>query len=237
VPMLPPTITCAPAAFINSPVSAVVVVLPFEPVMPITRPRRKRPANSGSLMISTARPRAISSCGKSAGTPGLRTIKSALANNSSGWPPSARRTPTARNSAASPASCDSSFRSLAVTRAPRAASRRATATPLRAMPTTRMFFPATSIVRIQDSEFRIQDKGCVALNPESRILNPAFSSELQRRPAEQGKQNRHDQKAKNQLRFHAPRQLCRVHQLEVMMQGRHLENTALENLERRNLQD
>ena len=41
VPMLPPTWQGIPHSFRMWPISAVVVVLPFEPVMPQTGPRRK----------------------------------------------------------------------------------------------------------------------------------------------------------------------------------------------------
>ena len=45
-PMLPPTVTLNPAASSIRPVSAVVVDLPFVPVIAITRPRSHRDASS-----------------------------------------------------------------------------------------------------------------------------------------------------------------------------------------------
>ena len=52
-PMLPPTVTLKPAASSIRPVSAVVVDLPFVPVMAITRPRSQRDASSISPMTGT----------------------------------------------------------------------------------------------------------------------------------------------------------------------------------------
>ena len=54
-PMLPPTVTLKPAASSIRPVSAVVVDLPFVPVIAITRPCSQRDASSISPMTGTPR--------------------------------------------------------------------------------------------------------------------------------------------------------------------------------------
>ena len=77
--MLPPTVTLKPAASRIRPVSAVVVDLPFVPVMAITRPRSQRDASSISPMTGTPRARARLNHRLIGGTPGLSTIRSASA--------------------------------------------------------------------------------------------------------------------------------------------------------------
>src|SRR6266404_3385708 len=74
----------------------VVVVLPFEPVIPIMRPFRKRSASSISLQIVTPLARAACSNGASAGTPGLGIIKSCSKNVFSMWPRNSTFTPAER---------------------------------------------------------------------------------------------------------------------------------------------
>ena len=56
--MLPPTVTLNPAASSIRPVSAVVVDLPFVPVIAITRPCSQRDASSISPITGTPRSRA-----------------------------------------------------------------------------------------------------------------------------------------------------------------------------------
>ena len=69
-----------------------VVDLPFVPVMPTTRPRRKREASSISETTGTPLSRAarISARG---GTPGLGTMRSASRKDPGRWPPSSKTTP------------------------------------------------------------------------------------------------------------------------------------------------
>ena len=123
-------------------ISDVVVVFPFDPVMPISIPCRNRYASSISLQTATLRFRAANSSGASAGTPGLGTIKSCSAMRLSPSPPNSSFTPAARNLSATPPTCASGRDSVAVTRAPRAAQNNAVATPVRARPitSTRLFF-------------------------------------------------------------------------------------------------
>ena len=61
VPILPPTTVEIPAHFRMCAISEVVVVLPFEPVMAMRRPRRKRQASSISLQTGIPFERAAAS--------------------------------------------------------------------------------------------------------------------------------------------------------------------------------
>ena len=62
-PMLPPTVTLKPAASSIRPVSAVVVDLPFVPVIAMTRPCSQRDASSTSPITGTPRARAAATAG------------------------------------------------------------------------------------------------------------------------------------------------------------------------------
>ena len=82
-------------------ISAVVVVLPFVPVMAMYVSRgRKRSPISISLTISTPRVRAATNGGASGGTPGLATTSDARAMRSRSWPPSWTSTSSRRSSTA-----------------------------------------------------------------------------------------------------------------------------------------
>src|SRR3990172_3068026 len=146
VPMLPPTWVRRPASAKILPRSAVVVVLPFEPVTATTVPRRKRQASSSSEIISMPFPRAFPSAGRLSGTPGLKTMRSAARKSASSWPSQRTVTPRARRAAAPAATAGSGLSSLTATRAPRAARKRAAAAPVRASPTTSACRPFSSIV-------------------------------------------------------------------------------------------
>ena len=76
VPIFPARIVEKPAFFKMCSIKEVVVVFPFEPVIPIRHPFRKRSASSTSLQMVTPLARAACSRGASAGTPGLGTIRS-----------------------------------------------------------------------------------------------------------------------------------------------------------------
>ena len=71
------------AAFNSASIRNAVVVLPLVPVMPMVRPRRKGAASSTSPITRIPRWRAASSAGRSAGTPGDMTIRSASAKTAS----------------------------------------------------------------------------------------------------------------------------------------------------------
>ena len=60
VPMLPPTCTGTPDSRRMWPIRLVVVVFPFDPVMPMVRPFRKGAASSTSpITLRAARPRGL----------------------------------------------------------------------------------------------------------------------------------------------------------------------------------
>src|SRR6267378_2668829 len=217
VPIFPARIVEKLAFFKMYSIKEVVVVFPFEPVIPIRRPRRKRSASSTSLQIVTPLARAACSKGASAGTPGLGTIRSCSRNESSRWPPSSRRKPAVRSGAiASPISF-SVRASVAVTWAPRAAQNSAVATPVLASPTTSTRLPRNS------NGFAIS---------VARTFNQKNSlPQCQRCQRKQRKHQRRNPKSHNHFRF-APSQ-----QLEMVMDGRHPEDALAAQLERTHLQN
>ena len=80
--MLPPTSTRRPAASSIRPTSVVVVDFPFVPVIATIGPRSQRDASSSSPITGTPAALARAISGRSIGTPGLSTIKSAVSNDS-----------------------------------------------------------------------------------------------------------------------------------------------------------
>jgi hypothetical protein len=135
--MLPPTRTGRACPRRISPVSAVVVVLPFVPVIAMTSLSIARHASSSSPIIGTPRARGPASPGSSSGTPGLTTTRSAPSKASAGWPPVQRRTPgSSASTPTSGARASGAALSEASTRAPSRRASRAAAMPLRASPTT-----------------------------------------------------------------------------------------------------
>ena len=93
VPMLPATSTGRGSWARSAPVSAVVVVLPFVPVMAMVSASSARHASSISPMMGIPTARAGASCGDSSGTPGLTTTSSAPATPTPAPSPAASRTP------------------------------------------------------------------------------------------------------------------------------------------------
>ena len=124
--------------------SAVVVDLPFVPVIAISvaRGSRKRYASSISAITSTPAWRAATISG-SVGTPGDITTRSADVKLASTWPPSCSSTATPFSW--STGSFSAGLPSVTITRAPRRAQNLATATPVCASPTTTTFLPASFI--------------------------------------------------------------------------------------------
>src|SRR5229473_5093771 len=217
VPMLPARIVEKPAFLKMCSIKEVVVVLPFDPVIPIKRPCRKRSANSTSLQMVTPAARAACSKGASAGTPGLGTIRSCSRNVSSRWPPSSNLTPAARSVAiASPISF-SVRASVAVTFAPRAAQKSAVATPVLASPTTSTRLPRNS-----------NGFGIFSAKPRERILP---LPQLQRRQRKQSENQRRDPEPYDHFRF-APAQ-----QFEMVVDRSHKEDPLAAQLERAHLQN
>ena len=85
--MFPPTSVGSPPAVRISPVSVVVVVFPFDPVMATIGPGRNCAASSISPITASPIARACTSIGASTGTPGLTTIRSCPRNVRSPCPP------------------------------------------------------------------------------------------------------------------------------------------------------
>ena len=100
LPILPPTKTRSPERVSISPKRAVVVVLPLVPVTASSGLRKKRAASSISPTTATPRRRASARGSRVWGTPGLRTIRSAVAKAAGLWPPSSSRTPKRSRAAA-----------------------------------------------------------------------------------------------------------------------------------------
>ena len=122
-----------------NPMSVVVVVLPFVPVMPIHSASDTWKASSGSVIIGRPNSCARWTIGLLYGIPGFLTINSKCSsNNSTGWRPVITRIPSANNSWASLLSSNC-FLSLTVTKAPNLCSKRAALTPLFASPNTSTF--------------------------------------------------------------------------------------------------
>src|SRR6266852_833583 len=217
VPIFPARIVEKPAFFKMCSMKEVVVVFPFEPVIPIKRPCRKRSASSTSLQIVTPFSRAACSKGASAGTPGLGIIRSCSRSVSPRWPPSSSLTPEVRSGAiASPISF-SVRASVAVTFAPRAAQKSAVAMPVLASPTTSTRLPRNS------NGFAIYVTRPFSYN--------ASLPQLQRRQRKQRKNQRGDPKPHDHFRF-APTQ-----QFEMVMDGRHAEDAFTAQFERTHLQN
>jgi hypothetical protein len=99
--MLPAVAACRPSALSSLPVSAVVVVFPFEPVIAMydRRGRNRRPIST-SLTMSTPAARAAAKGGASGGTPGLATMSDAPAMRSRSWRPTSVATPSSRRARA-----------------------------------------------------------------------------------------------------------------------------------------
>src|SRR4029077_4228260 len=217
VPIFPARIVEKPAFFKMCSTKDVVVVFPFEPVMPIKSPCRKRSASSTSLQMVTPFARAACSRGASAGTPGLGIIRSCSRNVFSRWPPSSRCAPAVRSGAiASPISF-SGRASVAVTFAPRAAQKSAVATPVLASPTTSTRLPRNS--------------NGFGINLTKFLNRAAALPQLQRRQRKQRKNQRGDPKPHDHFRF-AP-----TEQFEMVVNWRHPEDALAAQFERAHLQN
>ncbi len=137
-PMLPQTHAGRPVAATSRPASAVVVLLPFVPVIATHGARETWNASSSSATTGTPRRSAAASSGAVGGTPGLVTTMSAPSSSAASSRPAAILTPRSSSAASPspPASASRGRASASVTGRPRPASRRAAARPERAAPTT-----------------------------------------------------------------------------------------------------
>ena len=144
VPILPPTRVFRPEAVSSSPSRVVVVVLPLVPLTARSGRRMKGAATSSSPTTGRPAARAAMSQGSSGGTPGDRTMASKPCQR--GWAtPRSSTTPRPWMSRRGSARSSGGAWSVTVTRAPCPARKRHRATPVRARPTTKMFFPEKSI--------------------------------------------------------------------------------------------
>src|SRR5437016_9078094 len=217
VPIFPARMVEKPAFLKMCSTKDVVVVVPFEPVIPIRRPRRKRSASSTSLQMVMPLARTACSKGASAGTPGLGTIRSCSRKVFSRWPPNSSFTPAARSEASASPISFSDRVSVAVTFAARAAQKSEVATPVLASPTTSTRLPRNS------NGFAIYF---------AKPLNENDSlPQLQRRQRKQRKDQRRYPKSHDYFRF-APAQ-----QLEMVVNGRHAEDALAAQLERTHLKN
>ena len=140
VPIFPPTCVGIPAFFSSSPIRAVVVVLPFEPVMPTIRPFRNRYASSTSPMTSPSFRSTYRAGIVFVGTPGEITTRSIWSSSHDGMSPAIR--PTSWDDLKPRAASDqlsTSFLSCRATTAPRADKNFADATPDFPAPRTNTF--------------------------------------------------------------------------------------------------
>src|SRR5579883_1067684 len=166
VPILPPTCEGTPASRRMWPIKLVVVVLPFDPVTPIVRPFRNGAASSTSPITAAPRARAASSGGRSAGTSGESTMRSAPSNTSG----ACRANGTRSRSSSAPASGSSSsgFRSVARTAAPCSARSFTAAIPDFLSPTTRAWRLANSMALPQLQRGQREEREHQARDPETR---------------------------------------------------------------------
>ena len=141
--MFPATSVGRTCALSNSPVSAVVVVLPLVPVIAMRSASMTSHASSSSPMTGTPRALAADRAGSARGTPGLTTTRSAFSKASAGWPPVHSRHPSRSSCHASADSDAGAPESDASTRPPTRRMSRAAAMPLRARPTTETVRPAS----------------------------------------------------------------------------------------------
>ncbi len=139
LPMLPPTHTWRGArthALNILPTRVVVVVLPAEPVIPITGQVTFSKKSCESFVKGMHRRRASTNKGMSSGTPPETHTRSIPSSAWMGCPPVNHSTLKSRNALFSVLSCASPRWSFSTTRAPFPARKRARAKPCRAAPIT-----------------------------------------------------------------------------------------------------
>src|SRR5512136_2552612 len=178
VPMLPARRERSPASRRVLWTRVAVVDLPFDPVMPAIRPFRNRKATSISDRTGTPFSLAATSSGMG-GTPGLGTTRSASRKDPSWWPPVSKATPRSAKARTRSPKASAGFFSVTLTRAPRSRRKRQSASPVRSKPTTRTFFPRSSISFMRSSQFQ----GRQAEQGEDDAQDPEADDHLLLRPA------------------------------------------------------
>src|SRR5438093_1969642 len=228
--MLPATSTGRGCSARIDPVSAVVVVLPFVPVIAIVSASVARQPSSSSPITGTPAARAAAASGASTGTPGLTTTRSARRTAASASRSRTTRMPSVTSARASAPSVSIGFASVPSTVAPQSRNRRAAATPLRASPTTTAVRPAS------ESRYALPRTTAVtssmAISTSNSEAEPwRRSSELQRGQGEEGERERDDPEPHDDLR------LGTSFELVMVMERRHPEDTLAGELEAGDLDD
>jgi len=139
--MLPPTHVRRVEAFPIAPTRAVVVVLPAEPVIPITLAGHRFKNSCESLVMGMFRSRAACTNGASAGTPPLIASKSTPSNKLNGCEPNTKLISRSAKPLISACNIAAGRKSEIVTVAPSCTAKRARAVPCRANPRMRRCFP------------------------------------------------------------------------------------------------
>ncbi len=151
-PILPPTQVRRPLIWAITPVRAVVVVLPAEPVMPMTAAGERRVNSNESFVIWIPRFWAAWTRGASAGTPPLTARMSVLSNKLIGCSPKTNSIFRWASSFKSGPNFSAGRKSETTTSAPTPAANSARALPCRASPRMTSFLPVnSSIVRVFDN--------------------------------------------------------------------------------------
>jgi hypothetical protein len=133
-PILPPTQVVRPSTCPMTPVRAVVVVLPAEPVIPITAVGLRRINSCESLVTSGHAAAPLATKGASAGTLPLIATTSAISNKRIGCSPNTYSICKSASSAISACKSAAGRKSETVTCAPTPTAKRASALPCRANP-------------------------------------------------------------------------------------------------------
>src|SRR6267142_2492557 len=212
--MLPQAVALRPACASRCAVSAVVVLLPLVPVMPIRIPCRNHDASSISPTTRTPPRLALTIASSVRGTPGLTATRSADVKLVASCPPSSSFAPS-RPSVRTSAPRDSSgLASVRTTDAWRDIRKRAMATPLFDAPTTTTRLPAR-----RGGEGGL-GRALIASLPE-----------LEGGQSEKRKDDGDDPEADHHLLLRPAREL------EVVMQRRHPEDPLATQPERSNLEN
>ena len=150
--MFPPTSVGMPAFLSRSPIRVVVVVLPFEPVIPTIRPFMNLKASSTSPITSPSFLSTYRAGIELVGTPGEITTRSIWSRSQEGRSPPTNPTlfETLRPRAVSDHS-STGFRSCSATVAPRSARNLADAIPDLPAPKTIAFRPSISTNAVSTS--------------------------------------------------------------------------------------
>src|SRR2546426_911679 len=213
-PMLPQAVARRPACASRCAVSAVVVLFPFVPVMPIRIPCRNHEASSTSATTRTPLSLASAIGSMVSGTPGLTATRSAEVKLVTSCPPSSSLAPARPRVPTSAPRFSSGLRSVRTTDAWRDTRKRAIATPLFDAPTTTTRLPAR--------------RGGVGGLGSALI---ASLSEFEGGQPDKRKDDGDDPKTDHDLLLRPAREL------EVVVDRRHPENPLTSQPERCNLED